>query len=236
MTEWKARRFWTSADVVAEAGGWEIRLDGRPVRTPGKLPLAVPTRALAGEIAREWDAQGEVIDPLSMPFTRMANSAIEKVAPQRAAVVEELAGYGDSDLTCYRAEGPEGLVQRQDAAWDPLLGWAAQAYGARLIPVVGVMHQPQPPSALAALAAPVAEMDSFELTAFHDLVALTGSLVIALAVARDHLSPDDAWRRSRIDEAWQQEQWGEDAEAAAAAERRRADFLCAHRFWLHLRS
>ncbi len=230
MSEWKARRFWTEARVEPHEAGFTVRLDGRPVKTPGKTELAVPTQALADEIAREWDAQEGTIDPRTMPFTRAANSAIEKVAPQRAEVADMLAGYGDSDLTCYRADSPEGLVARQAEAWDPLLDWAEATFGARLIPVEGVMHQPQSAAALDRLAAEVRAMTHWELTGFHDLVALSGSLVIGLAAARDAWTPEDLWQRSRVDETWQEEQWGEDAEAAAMAAAKRQDFLQAHRF------
>ena len=230
MTEWKARRFWQSATAVPGENGYGIRLDGRPVKTPGKSDLVVPTEALAQAIAAEWDAQDGTIDPRGMPFTRMANSAVEKVAPQRTEVAEMLLGYGDSDLLCYRADGPEELIDRQAAAWDPLLDWADATLGARLIPVVGVMHRPQPAAALAALRPPVEAMSAFELVGFHDLVALSGSLVIGLAAAADHATPDALWRSSRIDETWQAEQWGIDAEAAVLAEAKRQEFLQAHRF------
>ena len=235
MTEWKARRFWKDVTVEPHASGFGVRLDDRPVKTPGKADLAVPSRALADEIAAEWAAQDEVIAPLTMPFTRAANSAIEKVTPQRFEVAEMLAAYGDSDLTCYRADSPEGLVLRQSEAWDPLLDWAADTFGARLIPVEGGMHQPQPAAALSALSAEVHRMDPFELTGFHDLVSLSGSLVIGLAATRNLLPVEDLWERSRIDETWQAEQWGVDDEAAELAEAKRTDFLRAHRFF-HLLS
>jgi chaperone required for assembly of F1-ATPase len=231
MSEWKARRFWKEATVERQGEAWTVRLDGRPVKTPGKNDLALPTRALAEAVAAEWQAQEEVIDPRRMPFTRAANSAIEKVAPQRAEVAQMLAGYGDSDLTCYRAAGPEELVARQAAAWDPLLDWAEAEFGARLIPVEGVMHQPQPPQALARLAAPLEEMTVFELTGFHDLVTVPGSLVIGLAAARRAFAPEALWQAARVDEQWQQEQWGEDDEAAAAAAAKQADFLQAQQFF-----
>ncbi len=233
MSEWAARRFWTAAHVERVGAGFGVRLDGRPVRTPGKAELAVPTEALAREIAREWDAQDGVIDPRTMPLTRAANSAIERVAPQRRAVAEMLAGYADSDLTCYRADTPDELVARQQAAWDPLIDWAEDVFGARLIPVVGVMHQPQSPRALARLGAEVDRFGAFELTGLHDLVALSGSLVIGLAASREAFALDDLWQRSRIDETWQQERWGEDDEAAEMAEAKRQGFAQAQRL-LHL--
>ncbi|MEM1389033.1 MAG: ATP12 family protein [Pseudomonadota bacterium] len=230
MTEWKARRFWTSAEVSPSHGGFGIALDNRAVQTPGKQPLVVPTRTMAETIAAEWDAQDDIIDPATMPFTRLANSALEKVAPQRSAVAEMLAEYGDSDLTCYRAGSPATLVARQEAAWDPLLDWAAERYGGRLITVTGVMHSPQPAQALAALATPVHAMDAFELTGFHELVALSGSLIIGLAARAAYLPIDELWARSRIDESWQQEQWGTDEEAAQAAAKKAQDFFTASKF------
>ncbi len=230
MTEWKAKRFWTEAQVAEVEGGWEVRLDGRPVRTPGKQPLVLPTLALAEAIAAEWDAQEGVIDPLSMPCTRTANSAIEKVAPQKAEVAALLAAYGESDLLCYRAEGPAALIERQAAAWDPLLDWARTVLGAPLVPTAGIVHVAQPADSLSRLAARVAALGPFELAAFHDLVALSGSLVIALAVLDGHAPPEALWDVSRIDEMWQEEQWGTDEEAAEAAARRRGDFLQAKTF------
>ena len=224
MSEWKARRFWDKAAVESEGAGFRITLDGRAVLTPGKLALILPSRTLAERVAAEWNAQEGVIDPGTMPFTRLANSAVEKVAPQRVAVAEMLAGYADTDATCYRADSPQGLVERQAAAWDPLLDWAAEAYGGRLVPVAGVMHQPQSERALQALSAPVFAMEAFELTGFHDLVSLTGSLVIGLAARDGHLPGAELWARSRIDETWQEEQWGTDEEAAALAEAKAQDF------------
>lgn len=232
MIDGKARRFWSEASVdrAASGAGFVVRLDARQVNTPGKQPLVVPSRALAEAIAAEWQAQEEVIDPRAMPFTRMANSALEKVTPQRAEVAAMLAGYGDSDLTCYRADTPEGLVARQATAWDPLLDWAEANFGARLIPLEGVMYQAQPEAALAALAAPVMAMDPFELTGFHDLVALSGSLVVGLAARAGHLPIDDLWARSRVDEIWQIEQWGADDEAAEVAAAKADDFRRAAEF------
>ncbi|MDJ0824426.1 MAG: ATP12 family protein [Rhodobacter sp.] len=231
MTEWKARRFWTEATVVDDAHGFGVRLDERPVRTPAKAPLVVPTRAMADAIAGEWQAQQDVVDPQAMPVTRSANAAIDKVSAQRAEVVAMLTAYGDADLTCYRAAEPEALVRRQSAAWDPLLDWAAEALGARLIPVEGVVHIAQPANSLARLAAPVERMTPFELTGFHDLVSLSGSLVIALAATHDVMPLFELWSRSRIDETWQEEQWGADEEATEAAALKRRGFLHAHSFY-----
>ncbi|MBN8631290.1 MAG: ATPase [Rhodobacterales bacterium] len=231
MSGWTAKRFWKDATVVPADGGFTVHLDGRPVRTPLKAPLVLPTRSLAEEVAAEWQAQEGRIDPETMPFTRTANSAIDKVAPQRAEVAEMLAAYGASDLLCYRAEGPDELVARQAAAWDPLLQWAAQQLGAGLVTTVGVMHVDQPYDSLESLSARVEALTPFQLSAFHDLVAISGSLVLALAVAEGRLSAEEAWDLSRIDESWQIALWGEDEEAAEIAARKHAAFLQADRFY-----
>ena len=230
MNDWRPRRFWTASAVVKTERGHTVALDGRPIRTPFRSALDLPTREMAEAMAREWDAQEEVVDPRTMPVTRAANSAIDKVAPQRAAVADMLADYGDSDLTCYRAPEPQGLVDRQNAAWNPLLDWAAERYRARLIPVEGVIHQPQPAASVAALRRAVHDFDPFELTALHDLVTLSGSLVIGLAAAARWMPAADLWERSRIDETWQEEQWGVDQEAAEMARSKRTAFLDAFRF------
>jgi chaperone required for assembly of F1-ATPase len=231
MSAWAAKRFWTCASVVATETGFTVQLDARPVRTPGKSLLDVPTRAMATAIAAEWDAQAETVDPRTMPVTRAANSAIEKVTPQRAQVAQMLADYGDADLTCYRADGPGELVARQSDAWDPLLDWAATEFGARLIPVQGVIHMPQSPASLQRLAEPPHAMTAFELTGFHDLVSLSGSLIIGLAATRELLPIRTLWQRSRIDETWQEEQWGADAEATAMAADKKQAFLNAYHFY-----
>lgn len=230
MSEWKARRFWKEARIVERDAGFGVELDGRPVKTPAKRGLAVPTRTMAEAIAAEWDAQEGEIRPVTMPVTRAANAAIDKVAHQHAEVAEMIAAYGDSDLTCYRAETPEELAQRQAAAWDPLLDWTDATFGARLIPVAGVMHAPQDARALKRLAREVHAMDPFRLTAFHDLVGLSGSLVIGLAAIHEVKGIGALWRLSRIDETWQEEQWGVDEEAREQAQRKEYDFLAAKRF------
>lgn len=230
MAEWAPKVFWTRSEVVAEGDGFAVRLDGRPVRTPSKQPLTLPTRAMAEAIAAEWAAQTEVIDPTKMPATRAANSAIDKVTPQHGAVAALIAAYGETDLLCYRAEAPVELNERQQQAWDPLLDWAAETLGARLRPVEGLMPVAQDEDALAALSGHVAQRDAFALTALSDLVGLSGSLVLGLAVDMGHLSPDTAWEMSRIDETFQAELWGEDEEATRAAELKKQAFLDAHRF------
>lgn len=231
MSDWKPKRFWSSADVIEAGTGFTVHLDSRPVRTPAKAALVVPTRALAGEIAREWDAQDGQVNPLTMPFTRSANAAIDKVALQRDEVAELLAAYGDTDLLCYRADSPAELVARQTGAWDPLLDWADEALGARLIPVAGVMHQPQSKRALAALAAQVHALDDFALTAFHDLVGMSGSLILGFAALHDLRPAAELWALSRVDETYQAELWGVDEEAAEIAARKESEFMHAKAFY-----
>ena len=230
MSDWKPRRFWKTAEAAEIEGGFTVLLDGRQAKTPLKSPLVMPNRGMAEAAAAEWAAQEGDVDPMSMPVTRSVNSAIDKVAPQRAEVAAMLAGYGDSDLLCYRADKPAELVERQQAQWDPALDWAAETLGARLEPRVGVMHRPQAPEALQALSDRVQRMEVFRLTGFHDLVALSGSLILGFAAALDWRAPEEIWRISRLDELWQAEQWGDDDEAEALAEARRQAFLHAKRF------
>ena len=231
MSQWRVKRFWTAASAHAVPGGYEVRLDARTVKTPGKHPLLLPTLTLADAIAAEWDAQTGEIKPAQMPMTRFANSAVEKVAPQFAAVVAEVASYGASDLLCYRATKPQALIGRQAKGWDPILAWARQTFAAPLIVTAGVMPVPQPKASLTALHAEVAALTPFQLVALHDLVAISGSLVLGLAVARERLDQAAAFDLSRIDEHWQAELWGRDEEATAMEARKRADFTAAARFF-----
>lgn len=231
MSGWAAKRFWKEASAIEADGGYAIALDGRPVRTPAKTPLVVPTRALAEAIAAEWQAQGETVDPATMPLTRTANSALDKVAPQRAAVAALIADYGGTDLLCYRAEEPAELVGRQAEVWDALLDWAEAEFGARLRIAEGVMPVAQSEAVLAALSEGVGALDPWQLAAFHDLVAITGSLVLGFAVARGRLDARAAWAAARIDEDWQAAQWGEDPGATALAAAKLAALSDAERFW-----
>lgn len=231
MSEWAAKRFWEKVSVETAEGGFAVQLDGRSVRTPQKTLVVMPTETMAQAVASEWEAQGEKIDPLSMPVTRAANAALDKVTPQHGEVVDMLAAYGDSDLLCYRADSPEALVAKQAEGWDPLVDWSATDLGAPLQLRTGVMHKPQAPESLAALRDHVAAFDAFRLTAFHDLVAITGSLILGLAVTRDRLEAATAWDLSRIDEDWQISQWGEDEEAAEQASLKKRDLLAAERFF-----
>ena len=225
MSEWKAKRFWKEALVEPAAKGFAVLLDGRPVKTPAKSALVMPTRAFAEVVAAEWDAQEESINPLTMPFTRSANAAIDKVSVQRKEVADMLAAYGDSDLLCYRAERPEALVERQAEQWDPLLEWAAGALCARLETRTGVMHTPQSPDTLRVLSERVHQLSDFELAGFHDLVSLSGSLILGFAAAQGVRPAKAIWKISRLDEIWQAEEWGADEDAEAAAEIKEAAFV-----------
>ncbi len=225
MTGWTAKKFWSRVGVTEVDGGFGVALDGRPVRTPLKSVMTMPTRAFADAVAEEWRAVDETVDPNVMPLTRAANSALDKVTPQRADVIAILAAYGESDLLCYRAERPEGLVARQHDVWQPWLDWAEDTLGARLRTTQGVIPVAQEAAATAKLRAELEAMTAFQLTGIHDLITISGSLVLALAVVKEALSAADAWEASRLDELWQIEQWGADDEAEALARIKRADFL-----------
>ncbi len=219
------RRFWADVTIAPEDGGFGLRLDNRPLRTPAHAALRVPTHGFAEAIAVEWREIGDEIVPEALPFTRAANVAIDRVARDPGPVVAQVARYGETDLLCYLTGEPEGLRRRQTEGWEPVLVWAATRLDAPLRTTIGVIHIAQPPGSLAALEAAVAALDPFALTALHELVALSGSLLLGLAVARGAREPETAWDLSRIDEIWQAEQWGADAEAEAAAALKRADFL-----------
>lgn len=231
MAEWTAKRFWKDASVVEAGAGFTVHLDGRKLRTPVKSELIVPTREMAEAISAEWDAQGEKVDPLTMPVTRSANAAIDKVTPMHAEVSELVAAYGGTDLLCYRADSPKELVDRQNVAWNPLLAWAADTLAAPLKTGVGIVHVEQDAAVLASLAKRVAELDAFQLAAFHDLVGMSGSLIIGFAAINELLPAADLWRCSRIDEDWQIHKWGEDDEERTTSEGKRAGFEHAARFY-----
>lgn len=224
------KRFWKDVTVVTEDGGHGIRLDGRPVRTPGRLPLVVPSRTLAEAIAEEWRAVEGEIAPAEMRLTGLANAAIERIAPDPAPHVAGIAAYGESDLTCYRAESPEPLVTREAAAWDPLLAWATTRYDVHFEIAAGVIHRPQPAATVTRLGEAVAARDAFELAALAAIVPITGTLVGALALAEGAISADTLWTAATVDEAWQAEMWGEDAEGARALAAKRVDYEAAAQF------
>jgi chaperone required for assembly of F1-ATPase len=221
------KRFYDQVAIEDEGGGVAVLLDGRPVRTPGKAPFVLPNAALAEAVAEEWRGQGTRIDPETMPLTRLANSVIDGVKGAEGAVVDDILNYARSDLLCYRAEGPRGLVALQTEHWDPILAWAKQELGAKMRLAEGVMHVEQPPTSLDALRRQLAGFDPWSLAALHVMTGLAGSALLALAVALRRLSPEEAWDAAHVDEDWQIGQWGEDEEAKKRRENRHRDFAAA---------
>lgn len=225
------KRFYKDVTVAEDAGGWAVRLDGRAMKTPAKAAQILPTRSLAEAIAEEWQAQGEEIVPDSMPITRLANSVIDGVTSRKLDILDEIARYGDTDLVCYWAEHPQALVARQARAWSPLLDWLKTQYGIKLVSTSGIMHVPQDPADLARLKAVLAEIeDPWMIGPLHMLTTGAGSVVIALAVYAGHLDAEAAFTLSEIDDAYQRELWGEDAEAAQRWNRLQADIRMCARF------
>jgi chaperone required for assembly of F1-ATPase len=210
----KIKRFYKEAAVVATEGGFAVRLDGKPVKTPAGKPLAVPTHALAEAVAGEWQAQGGEVRPETMPLTQLATTALDRVGPERAAILEQLGNYAGTDLLCYRADQPVDLAERQAAAWQPLLDWAARTFDAPLKVTTGVLAIDQSPQALAALARHVDGFDTWRLTALQAATAAMGSMVLGLALTEGRLPAAEAFALAQLDETYQVEKWGDDAEAA----------------------
>ena len=210
------QRFYKTAAAGPHEAGFALLLDGRVVKTPVRRPLAVASRAVAEALAAEWDGQGDRIDPSTMPITRIVNSAIDAVAGAMPEVRAEIVKYAGTDLICYRAEGPASLVVAQASAWDPLVAWAREALGARLVLADGVIPVSQDAAALAAVDRAVAAFDPLALAALSTATTLTGSAIIALAVARGRLTGEAAWAASLVDEEWQMKQWGRDEAAMLA--------------------
>jgi len=220
------KRFYEEAGVAEEGGHFVVTLDGKPVRTPSRRPLAAPTRPLAQAIADEWQSQTDVIDPAHMPLTRLANSIIDGVADKSGEVHDEIVKYLGSDLLFYRADGPERLTERQAEVWDPIVRWAADALGARFIMVEGVVFAAQPQAAVEA-AAKAIPADAWRLGAAHSVMTLTGSALLALALAEGAIGSDDAWKAAHVDEDWQMEQWGRDTLAMERRAHREAEMKAA---------
>ncbi len=215
------KRFWKDVAIDADR---VVTLDGKPVRTPGRRPLALPSDALAEAVADEWRAVGETIDPRTMPLTGLANAATDPIANDPTQFAARLAAYGESDLLCYRADGPELLAARQAAAWDPLLSWARGRYDVTFAVTTGVMHVAQPDATIARLHEAVAAYDDFRLAGLSPVVTLTGSLVIGLALIEGEIDADAAWAAAGIDEDWSVEMWGEDWQAAELRALKRKEF------------
>lgn len=215
------KRFWTMVTLDDDR---VVQLDGKPVRTPGRVPLALPTIALGEAVADEWRAVEETINPLAMPLTGLANAAIDRVVPDRALFARGLAGYAESDLLCYRADAPDDLVALQRAAWDVLLDWARDRYDVSIEIATGIVHRPQSMATLARLGEAIAARDAFALAALSPIVTIGGSLIAALALAERAASPGQVWDAVTLDERYQAERWGRDPLAAAGIEARRRDF------------
>jgi chaperone required for assembly of F1-ATPase len=213
------KRFYRKAEPVECAGGHGVTLDGRPIKTPGKRDLVVPNARLAAAIAREWNTQESELRPAAMPLTRLATTAIDRVATQRKAIIQQTADYAGTDLVCYRAPHPAALAAHQQAVWQPLIDWAGSRYGGSLVVTTGVIPRSQSATSLRAFAAAVAEQDDWGLTILHVATAASGSLIIGLALMEGQLGAQEAFAASQLDESFQIEAWGEDAEQA---ERRRA--------------
>lgn len=221
------KRFWTEASAIEVDGGYGVTLDGKPLKTPAKRAMKVPTGALAKAIAAEWSAAGDAGDPRLMPMTGLANAAIDRAEDD---LIAGIVRYAENDLLCYRAEGPQPLIERQAEAWDALLAWAGQRYDIVFETCSGVIHVAQPAETMRKLRLAVTGLDQFRLAALSPLVTVGGSLVAGLAVLEQAIPPDAAWEAVSLDERWQLEKWGNDVEAEAALDAKRADFLAAAAF------
>jgi len=220
------KRFYSAATIEDAEGGFAIALDGKPVRTPTGQPLVIPDRAIAQAVADEWNAQTDFIDPMTMPMTRLANSVIAGVVDRVDVVAADIARYFESDLLFYRAAHPDALVAREAQHWDPVLFWAADTLGARFVLAQGVMHVRQPDTAIAAATAALPD-DPWAIAALHIITTVTGSALLALALLRGLRNPDEVWAAAHVDEDWNIEQWGADAEAMARRDARLQDFRAA---------
>jgi len=224
------RRFWKEVTLEQSTFGHAVRLDGRPVKTPTRNELALPTKRLADAVVAEWEAVEKTIDPLQMPMTGFANAAIDRIAPDRAGFAAAIAAYGETDLFCYRAAAGEPLAERQAEIWDPWLQWVRARYDVSFVIVEGIMHQPQPEASLEKLRAAVAARGTFELAAMAKLAHLSGSLIATLAVVERAGQAQDIWNAACLDELWQEELWGADHWAQKNRNDREGEFLQAARF------
>ena len=224
------KRFWKSAQAIQNDGGWGVELDGRPLRTPARKPVSVPTQRLAEDIAAEWNAAEDKIDPRAMPLTGLANAAIDRVAPDKKSFASGIAKYAEADLASYRAEGPQGLIDAQAEHWDELLAWGRRRFDVDFRTTNGLLHVDQPPATVERLGHAVSALDPYRLAGLSPLVTIGGSLLAALGVLEEVFTPEWAWEAVSVDDRWQLEQWGSDAEAEAALDNRKRDFLAAARF------
>jgi len=222
------KRFYKTVSVEDHADGYIIALDGKPVKTPGRQPLALPGKASAKLVADEWDAVDKEINPLKMPCTRLANTAVDGVSTEMQAVMEDITRYAASDLLCYRADAPQGLVELQRQHWDPVLDWYQSELGAWFETGEGIVHVAQPREAITIYNTRLkTHQDAFKLACLHTFTSLTGSALLALALAEKHLTAEQVWQAAHVDENWNISQWGEDWEAEARRKQREADFHAA---------
>ncbi len=221
------KRFYKTVSVTQRQG---IALDGRGVKTPLKAPLVLPNSALAAAVAGEWEAQGEFINPHAMPLTKLANTAIDRATAEKTKIAAEILEFAGSDMVCYRAEAPQGLVIRQTKHWDPVVAWAESELDARFATVSALTHIRQSDAALAAIEKHVLALDSFTFTAVHNLTTLIGSALLAIMLAADGVSVEKAWAAANVDEDWQIETWGQDDEAMGRRAGRYAEFSCCVKF------
>jgi chaperone required for assembly of F1-ATPase len=224
------RRFWKEVTLEPTSFGLEVRLDGRPVKTPTGNLLALPTQKMADAVVAEWEAVEKTLNPIVMPITGFANAAIDRIATDRAGFAAAIAAYGETDLFCYRATAGEALAERQAQIWDPWLRWAEERYGISFVIVEGIMHQPQPAHTLETLRSVVVARGTFELAAMAKLAHLSGSLVATLAIIERAGTADDIWNAACLDELWQEELWGADHWAQKNRSDRAGEFTAAVRF------
>jgi chaperone required for assembly of F1-ATPase len=230
------KRFYKAADAIDAGDGFTVQLDGKTLQTPAKQALRVPSRALAEAIAAEWRGQGVTVSPLTLPLTRLVSTAIDRVAPRRDAMIAEIANYAATDLLCYRAEDPPELAERQRRIWQPLLDWAAERHDAALTVTHGITPVQQPPAALAAIERAIAAHDAMQLVALHLATTACGSVVIGLALLAERLTPEEAFTAAQLDESFQIERWGEDAEQTQRRAALKEDIALAARFAALLRA
>ena len=231
MPEWKQKRIWKNVYVVFSEAGYLIKLDDKILKTPAKRQMVLPTEALAKKVASEWHEQVEEIDPTTMPFTKSANAALDKVSEQFEEVSSLLGEYGDTDLLYYRADSPPELQKRQKIGWDPIVKWAENTFKVRINCGTGIVYIPQNEQIFSEIRIKISNLSIFELTAFYDMVSITGSLILGLAIINGRLSAEEAYQLSRVDELWQFEQWGEDEEAQAVSNLKNAAILHSEEFF-----
>jgi chaperone required for assembly of F1-ATPase len=225
------KRFWKEAVVVQTDDGFNVTLDGHAIRTPSKSALVIRYRNIAEQIAAEWMAQENEVDPTTMPATRMVNSVIDKVSINADAIIEMLAEYAGTDLLCYRSISPQGLIDEQARLWDPLLQWSADVLNAPMNVTSGVMFTAQNDASVDVFRKQLLALNHYQLAGVHDLISISGSAVISVALISNHISLDDAWLAATVDEAWQDQQWGADEEAQESLSKKRDDFEFAFNFW-----